>query len=77
MILVQYVDSAAVSIFVVIMVELRNTVQIQCCLRHFPGYSSFFASFGECCIKIETSRGERYVETIASLDQWSMTIENH
>ena len=22
-------------------------------------------------------RGERYIETIASLDQWSMTIENH
>ena len=23
------------------------------------------------------SRGERYIETIASLDQWSLTIENH
>ena len=22
-------------------------------------------------------RGERYIETIASLDQWSITIENH
>ena len=27
--------------------------------------------------KIAPSRGERYIETIASLDQWSMTIENH
>ena len=24
-----------------------------------------------------TVRGERYIETIVSLDQWSITIENH
>ena len=24
-----------------------------------------------------STRGEQYIETIASLDQWSMTIENH
>ena len=45
---------------------------------------SFYCGFNKkamhrnfCCNQITRIRGERYIETIASLDQWSMTIENH
>ena len=44
--------------------------------------SSFYCGFNKkathrnfCCNQITRIRGERYIETIASLDQWSMTIE--
>ena len=39
--------------------------------------SQLLAQFHNMQNTLVSPRGERYIETIASLDQWSMTIENH
>ena len=51
--------------------HFHNTCTQNCCTARVAEVGSLSAR-----AKVAI-RGERYIETIASLDQWSITIENH
>ena len=42
-----------------------------------PMFQIIVCVFALSCCDCSLFRDERYIETIALLDQWSMTIENH